>query len=388
MSQDHESQLYLPSGASAQPIDVPISEVRQLEAAYGGKRCILTGEEGVATQWCHIVPQNDVGRRIIDRLRALRLVPEGTSIESHYNLLPIDATRHILFDHDAWTVYPTRYILIQCIAIEERGLLSREAAIAGGQGDPGRPAYEAAYGDLQIPMEYNVYFGDTFKARTLWNITRETAYLTYEGNNTRNLPRVPPVQLITHVNIVVRQRTGPLIAMIPKTLETLVLAQLGIYLMALWDATPTMFRQMAALRPSELPPLSDSPQSPPETPTLASMPITNFTSTLLSPSPPPDGLQRGGKVVIASPTFPLTPPRSPEIGSLPAPSATCDADDDYLSSLLVTRIPPGGVPGRVPASTSYSPEEHGSCGRFTSNEWALVTTGSLLGGPLWNYHVE
>lgn len=157
--------------------------------------------------------------------------------------------------------------------------------------------------------------------------------------------------------------------------------------MRLWDATPGNFRELRSpgARPSIIAPLPPPPMptiavSESETPKLTLQAMNLEPPFELARSPPLDDLTTTNSS------------RSSERGPstrTPTTPGTSVHQSESTGSLLSK---PSPLPFRSPSpihlvddlDVYHHLETIGSCGRFTSNEWAMACYGVDLGGPLWD----
>jgi hypothetical protein len=142
------------------------------------------------------------------------------------------------FDHFEWTLYPTEDVLLHLISIEEKQLLERERKVAAREADPGRPSYEASYGEVILPCDYIAVFNertvDYHKLVIVRQGEREEdepkhyqTGLAGPGSAAARCLVLPPISSLIHPNIVVHARTHVL--------------QVGLYKTPGADVSPASF---------------------------------------------------------------------------------------------------------------------------------------------------
>ncbi|KAG8986837.1 hypothetical protein FRB95_003170 [Tulasnella sp. JGI-2019a] len=252
-----ESRNRVLSHISASTPGPAAEDVAKMDQAYAihpndnpPKTCAIT--KGIcAVDYAYVIP-HALGIQVptINEMKALGLVPA-----EFHSLL--NALLHSSFDLNHWTFYPQEDALLRCIAIEEAQLVSREATMAFGSPDPGRPSYDEVYRDFPESVVHNLYFTPLHDYRVL-EIRRGPHDGWYNtGVNEIGLPPVPPIALTLNINVVIRMRTRVLAGILSAWRVQL----LGSYIMLLWRANPASFRQLP--RPIDLGPLSASLSAPP-----------------------------------------------------------------------------------------------------------------------------
>jgi hypothetical protein len=127
----------------------------------------------------------------------------------------VEASQHLLFDHFDWTFFPPLITINAFIAIEEAQLLRREQAIAEGLPDPGRPPYQASYGNLADWNDFHVHFSYSYPFPSVSKSAGPQlgAYRTQITSDASRLPPLPPHPLPLHPNAVIMARGGALATM-------------------------------------------------------------------------------------------------------------------------------------------------------------------------------
>ncbi|EPQ61074.1 hypothetical protein GLOTRDRAFT_135632 [Gloeophyllum trabeum ATCC 11539] len=361
----------------------------------------------VKTEWRPLLSnEHSLFDRIGARMCTLGLIPQGMQHASLLNILPMVYPLPS-FEKDTWTFYPIKDVLCKHIVLEEQSLVEREAVTFAGQRDPGRPSYRDGYAQLPRMNTFDIHFRDDYTGPRAPSPFALPMRLHPPANTS-----LFSVSLAASVNLVVRMRTTVLAMMaafLPQSATEQV--RLGSYLMRLWDATPSSFRNLHRFRPDDL--LPDLEQaSGREAQDVASA----SPSTSASGSPTGNRSPSGSN----SPGRPVSPPRSMRSAemlkttipsSLMANGSLARSDEMKKAGALLSPLPTRnreyaiaaikrfqreaaqilGEPQRWPdGAVSEDPPGHRPrCARFTSNEWAAVLQGIDLGGPLWYHnHVE
>lgn len=113
------------------------------------------------------------------------------------------ATVQAAFDQGSFVVFPLQDQIQHFIQIEENQLLRREAIIAAGGQDPGRPTYATSYGALAPVNSFDILFHPCFPDSSIHQTSTFTVYRTFPGVDNLHLPTMPALDLLLHPNMVI-----------------------------------------------------------------------------------------------------------------------------------------------------------------------------------------
>ncbi|KDQ10497.1 hypothetical protein BOTBODRAFT_492965 [Botryobasidium botryosum FD-172 SS1] len=274
-----------------------------------------------------------------------------------------------------WTFYPDASTLSHCIQIEEASLRNRANELAAGRPDPGRPSFDATYGNFPEYNTWTVYFGLHFDLPQLARYGEPSQiYYTYAppGHPARGVsPPFPPISLIASVNIGVMMLTRSMAAIYPWLTEAgRAQLSMGFYLLALWFADPNNIHATFAKRNKILPSPNDSLplwHNPPAAPAIPPYLHSDDSTTLLAHSPD------------------AGPSSSEHRDGLPGDIAAAAASSNPQASPPQTRSQFPACQESAQSEGKAVPEPGGgNYHTYTSNEWAMIVYGKNLGGPLWD----
>jgi hypothetical protein len=102
-------------------------------------------------------------------------------------------------------------------------MLKREAIIARGGQDPGRPTYNESYAGRPKSSLFDVFFREDISDTAIVRMPQShppEMFRTYRTDSNRDLPPFPQVPLAASINIVIRMRTMAMASIISHSKES------------------------------------------------------------------------------------------------------------------------------------------------------------------------
>jgi len=132
----------------------PQEELDAMKNFYGGKRCVIT-KVLHSVQWSHTLEALEPSNMRLSEMLTRKLHQnrhEQHAAEVQENIVPFNSNHHIAMDEQptGLMLFLHEDTLVRTLAYEQDLQRWRIAELEAGQGDPGRPSYEEAFGDTPV----------------------------------------------------------------------------------------------------------------------------------------------------------------------------------------------------------------------------------------------